>query len=88
MKSWERRPNGTDAISVLPRAQSRPSSFASVMVLPPPPRDDLIRLAVKDKQRADVVDFATCDTLHNFLHNPRLWRLTCGIVGDFFDCMW
>jgi hypothetical protein len=24
-------------------------------------------------------------TLHNFLHNPRLWRLNCGIIGDFFD---
>jgi hypothetical protein len=31
---------------------------------------------------------ATRPTLHNFLHNPRLLPLPCGIIGDFFDAVW
>jgi hypothetical protein len=41
--------------------------------------------AAVDRLRSD---FATCDTLHDFLHNPRLWRLTCGSIGDSFDAVW
>jgi hypothetical protein len=28
------------------------------------------------------------ETLHNLLHNPRLWRLSRGIIDDFFDAVW
>jgi hypothetical protein len=45
----------------------------------------------QDTRRREIANqrlSAASQTLHNFVHNPRLWQLTSGIIGDFFHPVW